>query len=257
MRTVLVFLGGMLTGAAAGWLFIRKKDVRRNDYFHYALHELNNSVTGAQLTVKNFLLGIFGEIPRGHLKWMEMLEDHMERLSYMIADFKDFVTLEFDGKPKPATEKVDITGIARALEEKYRSVSTRTDIRLDLVLPGSPVFAECEAAAAERILSNLLERCFQLSPKSATVTLSVKDGPSSDVLVSVEHGGVHMISGHRAAALKWMSSSRDFAGGRMYAGPGLGLGLSRKLARLNGGDLSIAERQGGGEILFFRIKKAI
>ncbi|MFH1618336.1 MAG: HAMP domain-containing sensor histidine kinase [bacterium] len=253
MTPVAAFLYGMLAGGGAVWILARRRDARRADYLAYVLHEINNSITGAHLTVKNFILEIFGPLPEKQKPWMEMLEDHTERLSCMSGDLKDFVTLEFGKGVKPQLQITDLKAVTDEALGKYASVVSRAGIRISAELPEN-AFALADKEMLGRIIGNMLERCCQFSSRDQTVSVFLR--PSGDFWeLSVSHGGYSLPRADLAAAFALMPRRKSKNGRRVYSGPGLGLGLCRKLVELQGGVFSVENCAGGGERIFFMIPR--
>lgn len=255
MMILIAFIAGALAGAAFFWVISRRKAALWDDGFHHIMHELNNLVTGANLIVKNFRQGIFGDVPPAHVKWMEMLDDHIGRMSYATADLRDMASMSYEGLPKPAGETVNLASIARELKEKYGSVSARTDIRLLLDIQGDPAQVTGDALMIERIMANLIERGFRLSSKSKAIKLCVKAGPSPSAkdcrfpispgmadcwVVSLEH--------HCAFA------AGDSVG-KIYGAHGLCFRICRKLLELHGSSLRVEDAGDGMEKISFAMRK--
>jgi signal transduction histidine kinase len=101
-----------------------------------------------------------------------------------------------------------------------------------------------DAARVRQILSNLLSNAIKSTPSGGDVCLACK-GARGRVNVSVTDSG----KGIPEAQLKtvfqpFAQSENGFA--RPYGGTGLGLSVSRQLARLMGGDITVKSEKGLG-----------
>jgi two-component system, OmpR family, sensor kinase len=99
----------------------------------------------------------------------------------------------------------------------------------------------CARADADRALDALVENALRYSPRDSTVTLASADGR-----IEVRDRGPGIAAGEGEAIFERFH--RGSAGRLVPAGSGLGLNIARELARGWGGDVTIANRSGGGAV---------
>jgi two-component system, OmpR family, sensor kinase len=99
----------------------------------------------------------------------------------------------------------------------------------------------CARADADRALDALVENALRYSPRDSTVTLASADGR-----IEVRDRGPGIAAGEGEAIFERFH--RGSAGRLVPAGSGLGLNIARELAREWGGDVTIANRSGGGAV---------
>jgi two-component system sensor histidine kinase/response regulator len=108
---------------------------------------------------------------------------------------------------------------------------------------GVPEWAEGDGKRLEQILLNLLSNAIKFTERGkVTLKVSVAD---KNVMFQVTDSGIGM-SEDQIAKLFQAFEQADSSTTRKYGGTGLGLAISRNLARMMGGDITVASRLGSG-----------
>jgi signal transduction histidine kinase len=133
--------------------------------------------------------------------------------------------------PTPLVLRQDLNEIAlrmtRFLEPSLGDAGVHARLALD---GGGPVLARCDPAMVEQILLNLLKNAIEALPAGGAVTITTGvAGHTSFIDVHDDGPGLD--------AEAESSLFRPFSTTKGPAGTGLGLAVSRRLARLLGGDL--------------------
>ena len=149
--------------------------------------------------------------------------DGTAHLTHLVSDVLDYGRL-MDGKPLP-TEPEDV---------------------------GDGVLAEVNHAALRHILENLEENAAKYAPGTPPERRVRTD--DAWAYIDVMDRGPGMSAEERAKAFDrfWRA---DNSTARTTGGCGLGLSIARLLARAQGGDLTVAPREGGGCVFTVKLKK--
>lgn len=116
--------------------------------------------------------------------------------------------------------------------------------KLDRQIEGSDRELECDPVLLRRAVDNLLDNAAKYSEPSTTVTLSVIPNGSTVAFEIVDHGiGMSADDLDRAFTPFWRA---DGSRTRKTGGVGLGLALARRIARVHGGDVTLASVPGKG-----------
>ncbi len=157
----------------------------------------------------------------GHLARAQAKAAHLDRL---IGELFAFSRAEYAGA---GDETVDVAALATQAAEAAGAY----------VHAPEPVWVRGDPAAVQRILTNLIDNAVRHG--GPRVDVSVRNG--GDVRVEVADDGAGFAEVDRAFEPLFRS---DRTGGA-----GLGLAIARRLARAHGGDVTAANRPGGGAVV--------
>jgi two-component system, NarL family, sensor histidine kinase DevS len=215
----------------------------RERFFTMVNHELRNALAGvygwAEMLVRK---KDPATVPRAAF---EVLDSAQQAVG-LINDLLDLSRLDED-RLKPVIRAVDPGAIARRALGRVTPAAEAKQVRLELeVLPALPT-CETDASRVEQILINLLGNAIHHTPEASAVRLGVSAGDGV-VRYSVRDEGTGIPEGEEERVFdiyvtKAVGENR---------GVGLGLPLSRRLARLLGGELRAvpsAHGEGGRFVL--------
>jgi two-component system OmpR family sensor kinase len=116
-------------------------------------------------------------------------------------------------------------------------------VEVVLAPPPDPLYVRVEAALVERILAPLLENAVRYARSRVQIRI---EGNGGDVVFTVADDGPGVASGEHDTIFRPGHSGRGGISTASPAGAGLGLALSRRLARSAGGDVQASELGPGG-----------
>jgi signal transduction histidine kinase len=124
-------------------------------------------------------------------------------------------------------------------------------VELVLETPVRPVTAHTDASRVEQILTNLLGNAVRHTPGRSRVHLALRERDGvADFVVRDEGAGIS------DEDLETIFDIYVTKAGEEAQGHGLGLPLSRRLARLLGGELVAVSNPGGGGVFLLRLPLA-
>jgi PAS domain S-box-containing protein len=207
-------------------------------------HELKtplNAVLGFSEIIRDELLG-----PVGHAGYQEYAGDIHEsgaRLLAVINDVLDVSRLEGGLLTIEAQEEkvLDMAEraivVARALTQDNRAIEI--DVPSDIPL----LYVDQRRIA--QALGNLLANALKFTPEGGTVRFAARLQSGSSLHLIVEDTGIGMAQETISAALEPFRQL-DASLARRFEGAGLGLSISKALAELHGGQLSVRSAVGEG-----------
>jgi signal transduction histidine kinase len=166
--------------------------------------------------------------------------DSAQQAVGLINDLLDLSRLDED-RLKPVIRLVDSAGVAkRAVGRVMPSASTK-EVRILVKLGPTLPPIETDASRVEQILVNLLSNAIKYTPEKSAVELSAAvAGDRMRYTVRDEGPGIREDEVERIFDIYVTKADGE------KQGIGLGLPLSRRLARLLGGDLSATPQEGAG-----------
>jgi signal transduction histidine kinase len=117
--------------------------------------------------------------------------------------------------------------MTRFLEPSFNDAGVRAKLQLD---GGRPVVAACDPAMVEQILLNLLKNAVEAMPSGGTVMIAT-GLTEHQAFIDVQDDGPGLDADAESGLFRPFSTTKG------PAGTGLGLAVSRRLARMLGGDL--------------------
>ena len=133
--------------------------------------------------------------------------------------------------PTPLVLREDLNEIAvrmtRFLEPSFNDAGVQAKLQLD---GGRPVVAACDPAMVEQILLNLLKNAVEAMPSGGTVMIAT-GLTEHQAFIDVQDDGPGLDADAESGLFRPFSTTKG------PAGTGLGLAVSRRLARMLGGDL--------------------
>ena len=209
----------------------------RERFFATVNHELRNAIAGvfgwAEMLVRKRNPD---EVPRAAYEVLESAE----QASSLINDLLDLSRLD-ENRLKPRFEDVEASRIITRSVRLVTPAAEAKGITITLRLADDLPVCNTDSHRVEQILVNLLGNAIRHSPSEGEVRVSavVNDGTFS-LMVDDKGPGIPEGETERIFDIYYTKAGED------GSGSGLGLPLSRRLARLLGGELMAGNRAEGG-----------
>jgi two-component system, sensor histidine kinase len=208
-------------------------------------HEIRTPFHGLMGTLS--LLRETGLSPKqiDHLRTATESADH---LLVLLNDILDMSQLE-SGRLTLAPAPLDLRVLLREVEALMRPQAMARQLSLHVdIAPELPERVTADATRLKQILFNLLSNAIKFSDRGEVV-LDVRllpgEGSAQELVFSIVDHGVGIDEATLARLFNRFAQA-DTARARRHGGTGLGLEISRNLARLMGGDVTVTSRPGVG-----------
>jgi PAS domain S-box-containing protein len=207
-------------------------------------HELKtplNAVLGFSEIIRDELLG-----PVGHAAYREYAGDiHNSgaRLLAVINDVLDVSRLE-GGLLTIEAQNENVLDVAERAIILARGL-TKDKRSIEIDVPAEAPLLHVDPRRIAQALGNLLANALKFTPEGGRVRLCARLQSGGGVDLVVEDTGIGMAEGTVAAALEPFRQL-DGSLARRFEGAGLGLSISKALAELHGGHLSVRSAVGEG-----------
>jgi len=216
-------------------------------------HELRTPLQAALGFAQLIRSGLYGPITAEQSEILGRVERSQTHLTRLIDDILDFARLEA-GRVRMNVEEVSVGDAITQLAPLVEAQATKKRIELSLEPPPDPLFVTADRHRLQQILVNLVGNAIKFTPESGAIrvgaagdgdlaTIKVRDtGPGipADRLQAIFEPFVQVNEGHT----------------RPHAGVGLGLAISRDLARAMGGELAVESVVGGGSTFSVKLPLA-
>lgn len=211
---------------------LARRDGAARDFLMRVTHDLRTPLTAVRGHAAALADGVVPEedVPRS----LAAIEGEAARLEAMVADLLDLARLDarrFRLDPEPVAPGEVLTRAADAAEARAAAAGVALERRIaplpDVVTDGMRV---------AQIVGNLLDNALSWAPPGGRVVLEAGPRPGGGLVASVSDSGPGVPEDQREAIFAPFHS-RETPDGRR--GTGLGLPISRQLARALGGDLRL------------------
>ena len=224
---------------------------RKSNFLKLASHELRSPITILRGYLSMMSDGTLGELKPSVGETVVKMDTQVRRIKDLVDQMLTAARLE-DSDVATIRSETRIDEVARAVVASMSQTSARS-IHLSLRAP-RPATAMADPRHVETIIGNLLSNAIKYSPDGGKVVVSVRAQPDC-VEVDVSDQGIGM-SAETVARLFKPFSRGDEAELRAIDGVGLGLYLSRELAREQGGDVTVRSNSGMGSTFTLRVPRS-
>ncbi|MCP5545606.1 MAG: HAMP domain-containing histidine kinase [Akkermansiaceae bacterium] len=213
---------------------IMRLSERRASFVSAVTHELRTPLTTFRLYSDMLESGAVKEEKRG--QYLRVLSTEADRLSHLVENVLAFSRIE-RGSARSRLAETDAASLLGGLRERFESRLSAAGLRFEMNIESTRRF-RADAAAVEHILFNLIDNAAKYAAGSEppVVTLHARDEGNHVALSVCDHGPGISPAERRRIFRAFHKSAREAAESR--PGVGLGLALSRRLARAQGGELS-------------------
>jgi signal transduction histidine kinase/HPt (histidine-containing phosphotransfer) domain-containing protein/ActR/RegA family two-component response regulator len=219
----------------------------KSEFLAMMSHEIRSPMSG--------LLGIIEllretELDSGQLRMIELMHGSAASLLRIVNDILDFSKMEagalsFSAEAALLRDVVGATVEANALAAADKGVRFTTDIAEDV-----PDCVLLDVLRLRQILVNLLTNAIKFTAAGAVrLCVARASGPDGAATLefAVHDSGIGM-SREQLGRLFEPFTQADASTTKRYGGTGLGLTISRRLARLLGGDITVESEPGQGSV---------
>ncbi len=217
-------------------------NLAKSDFLSNMSHELRTPLTGI-LGFSNILLQqIFGSLNAKQQQYIEGVASCGNHLLELINDLLDLSKVEA-GKEELAVETIVVEELCQSCLSFVREQCLQQNLELKILIAANVTTWVADRRRVKQILVNLLSNAVKFT-EYGSVTLQVKKSGDNLELSVIDTG----IGIDKAEQLGLFQPFKQIDSGlnRKYEGTGLGLALSRKLARLHGGDITLKSQLGQG-----------
>jgi signal transduction histidine kinase len=175
--------------------------------------------------------------------YLKVLSREADRLSHLVENVLAFSKIE-RGSARSTVTDVDLDELLESFQERFASRLEAAGLTLERV-PGDPIRLKLDSSALEHILFNLIDNAAKYAPASEppVVTLDSTVHKRRVEIRVGDHGPGVPVDECRRIFRPFHKSAKQAA--ESQPGVGLGLSLSRRLARTMGGTLNCHPRRDG------------
>ncbi len=224
----------------------------KSEFLANMSHELRTPLNSLLILSKMLAENRDGNLTPEQVKFASTVYTSGHELLGLINEILDLSKVEAGKMPiDPRDAKVE--EVADYLEQTFRHVAEQKSIGFTIETDaGAPTTVHTDVMRLEQILKNLLSNAFKFT-ESGSVTLRVErarrpqPGAGPFVAFSVRDTGIGIAKEKQKLIFEAFQQA-DGTTSRKYGGTGLGLTISREIARLLGGTIDVESAPGEGSV---------
>ena len=220
---------------------------RLNELKTHFLSDLNHEIRTPLNAVRNIarllLDGYEGELTERQRKAVEMMRSSTDALNDLVNDWLDLAKIEA-GKVEVRIEQFEVEELFGALRALFRPIAAESKVPLVFEpLPNLPALVSDHGKIAQ-VMRNLISNALKFT-EEGDVRVNAAVGSADTIVFTVSDTGIGIAPEDMERIFEEFAQVENRIQ-RRVKGTGLGLPLSRRLARLVGGEITVRSGVGVG-----------
>jgi signal transduction histidine kinase/CheY-like chemotaxis protein len=223
---------------------LRRADEVKTRFLSNMTHEFRTPLNSILALTRLLLDGVDGELTPEQEKQVHFVRKSAESLSELVNDLLDLAKVEA-GKIVIRPAEFEVANLFGALRGMLRPLMLNTSVSLVFDEPeGIPAMYSDEAKISQ-ILRNFISNALKFTERGEVRVSARLSADSNSVIFSVADTGIGIDPAHHSVIFQEFAQLENPVQ-RKVRGTGLGLPLSKKLAELLGGNVSVESQPGLG-----------
>ena len=213
----------------------------RDRFFAASSHELGNAIAALKVWARHLLRDTPGD-PEELRAGLRNLAGSAEQTGRLVEDLLSLSRLQ-EGRLTLDPWRLDVAEVVAESVEYLRLEAESAEVALVLLPAQGDLHAELDGGRLRQVVVNLVANAIKFTPPGRAVEVSAASRGPQGIRVSVRDAGPGIAPENRERIFEPWEPTLGVATSR---GTGLALALSRQLARMMGGDITIESRPGEG-----------
>jgi signal transduction histidine kinase/DNA-binding response OmpR family regulator len=216
----------------------------KSEFLANMSHELRTPLNSLLLLAQTLLEEQNGNLQQDQVESLQVIYQSGNDLLNLINDILDLSKVEA-GRMRLQMERCEIASILAPLQQMFTPLAQKKQLQFDIRVDESvPMTMETDGLRVQQVLRNLLSNAFKFT-EQGEITVDVTTTSAGDVCFTVGDTGIG-IPRHMQEEVFEAFRQADGSSTRRASGTGLGLTISRELARLLNGRLELESEEHRG-----------
>jgi signal transduction histidine kinase/DNA-binding response OmpR family regulator/CHASE3 domain sensor protein len=216
----------------------------KSEFLANMSHELRTPLNSSLILAKLLADNVHGNLTEEQVKFADSIYNAGNDLLNLINDILDIAKVEA-GKLEVRPEVTPVQSVVAGLRAMFEPLAGKKGLQLQVtVAEDAPTSLFTDRQRLEQILRNLMANAVKFT-EHGSVSLNVARSDGDRLAFEVRDSGIGIPASQQDVIFEAFRQA-DGTSSRKYGGTGLGLSISRDLARLLGGDISVASAPGQG-----------
>ncbi|HXG15164.1 MAG TPA: ATP-binding protein [Calidithermus sp.] len=218
-------------------------------------HEFRTPLNAILGYTSMLLQGVAGELTPTARRHLSRVDSSARHLLALINDILDISRIEAGKMPVHVT-KFAVPELVAELVAEVEPLVARAGLSLHRQVPGDLPAMESDRAKVKQIVLNLLTNAIKFTP-AGWVKIEAAHDPAGDrVHLAVSDSGIGISPDDQQRIFEDFTQA-DASPTRAYGGAGLGLSISRRLAAMLGGEITVQSAPGRGSTFTLRVPRVL
>jgi signal transduction histidine kinase len=214
----------------------------KSDFLAIMSHELRTPLSAIMGYQELLADGITGPINEQQSQQLARIKSSARHLLSLIDEILTFTRIDA-GREEVTVERASLASILEPAAEIVEPLAHARGLHIEVMLPPNPVIVETDAMKVRQMIVNLLSNAVKFTDRGRIILSG--DQAGDQLLITVEDTGIGISSDHFERIFEPFWQVEQTAT-RRAGGTGLGLTVTRRLAMLLGGDVTVKSTPGEG-----------
>jgi signal transduction histidine kinase len=224
----------------------------RDRFFASSSHELGNAIAAVKVWARHLMLATPTD-PEELRAGLRNLVGSADQTSRLVDDLLSLSKLQ-EGRLTLEPWSLDVGETVAEAVEQLRYEAEAAGVKIVLHPPPGTLGAELDGGRLRQIVANLVANAIKVTPPDRAVDVSIATPDDARVRVTVRDAGPGIAAGNQEAIFE---PGAQIVGVTTGGGTGLGLALSRQLARMMGGDITVESTPGAGAAFHLELPRSL
>lgn len=215
----------------------------KSRFLAYMSHEFRTPISSIRSLARLLIDQVDGPLGDEQIRQVNFIQTTATELSEMVDDLLDLAKVEA-GRVEISAEWFELVDLFSALRGMFRPVLTNPDVTLVFEEPHQQLPLYSDNKKLSQILRNFIANALKFTEKGEVRVSAMRNGDES-ITFSVADTGIGIAAEYQHAIFQDYVQVNSPIQKRLR-GTGLGLSLSKKLAELLGGTVTLQSQLGAG-----------
>ena len=207
-------------------------------------HEFRTPLNAILGYTSMLLQGVLGELTSQQRRSLSRVDSSGRHLLALISDILDISRIEA-GKMPVHVSDFPLPELLAEVMAEVEPIVSRTSLCVTQELAPNLPMIESDRPKVKQIVLNLLANALKFTPEGWVKVSARFDDAGDRILIAVADSGIGIADDDQAKIFEDFSQA-DSSSSRAYSGAGLGLSISRRLASMLGGQITLESKVGQG-----------
>lgn len=218
----------------------------KSEFLANISHELRTPLNSLLILAGMLANNADGNLTADQLESARVIYNSGNDLLHLINEILDLSKVEA-GRVEFRFAPVSLAGLAQSMRAQFSHLAEEKGLLFEIAMADHlPATIETDRQRVEQIVKNLLANAFKFTERgSVRLRMAWSDGAALPLTICVEDTGIGMTPEQQQIVFEAFQQA-DGTTSRKYGGTGLGLTISRELARRLGGEITVESAPGQG-----------